>query len=34
MSQSGKGLAVEDPAIVYTGTAEFVESFIFVTWLA
>jgi hypothetical protein len=29
ISQSGRGRAVEEPAMVYTGTAEFVESFIF-----
>ena len=33
INQSGSGRAVEDPAIVYTGTAEFVESFIAASWV-
>jgi len=33
MSQSGSGRAVEDPAMVYTGTAELVDSFIVAWWV-
>lgn len=32
ISQSGSGRAVEEPAMVYTGTAEFVESFMVVVF--